>query len=55
MKKPTCRAIVPPTIDCPKPATHVVTFQDGDRANVCADCAMHMKEIHGTSIKIEKL
>jgi hypothetical protein len=43
---------------CGKPATHLVTFSDEDRAPVCAACALLVTQIaanHSTKVKVEKL
>lgn len=52
-----CRAIVPPATDaCGAPATHVVTFRDGDRAPMCVDCMEYYRafaEAHGAPLTIE--
>lgn len=54
-----CVAITPPKKEaCGEDATHVVTFQDGDKAKVCANCALYLGQIagtHGTTIKTERL
>ena len=55
----TCRAVTPPLTDaCGKPATHVITFGDGDRAAMCHPCTLYyeaMAEERGTRVKVERL
>jgi hypothetical protein len=55
----TCRAIRPPSQkECGALPTHVVTFRDGDRAAVCADCALYLGQVagaHGTTIQTERI
>lgn len=38
--------VVPPARDtaCGEPATHIVTFSDGDRAFACQECALRIQE-----------
>jgi hypothetical protein len=56
---PTCIAVTPPSEGaCGKPAARIVTFFDGDKALMCAPCAMYYeakaRELN-TSIKVERL
>jgi hypothetical protein len=55
----TCRVIVPPKGEaCGKPATHVVTFLDGDTAEACQECAIGLQQSAqsvGASLKVERL
>lgn len=49
MSVQTCRVIAPPVADaCGKPATHVVTFSDGDKVLACQACALNMQQLVGT-------
>lgn len=54
-----CRVVSPPSTDaCGKPATHVVTFRDGDQVSACTDCTLALGQLagsHGATIKAEKL
>ena len=54
-----CRAIVPPSTDaCGKSVAYRVTFRDGDRVNVCGDCALYFGQIaaaHGASVRTQRL
>ena len=59
---PTLCRIVPPGTDgvapCGKPATHVIRFQDGDRAPACAGCVLAMGQIagsHGVMLDVRKM
>lgn len=43
--------------ECGKPATHTVTFGDGERAAVCQPCAVRLELLassHGTHLKAER-
>lgn len=55
----TCRAVKPPQTDaCAAPATHVVTFGDGDRVHACQACAIHLEQVaesHMTRVRVERL
>jgi hypothetical protein len=54
-----CRAVVPPNTDaCGASASHVVTFRDGDRAVMCADCMAYYRafaEAHGAPVSVERI
>ena len=54
-----CRAVTPPSADaCGKPATHVVTFHDGDKISACTNCVLALGQLagsHGTTLKAEKI
>ncbi len=54
-----CRAIKPPAMDaCGAPADWAVTFNDGDVAETCRDCALALiqtAQAHGTRIQTKKL
>jgi hypothetical protein len=61
MTNKTCRAITPPGTDaCGKPATHKVTFKDGDLVTTCHTCALALEQLaathgHEARVKVEKL
>lgn len=54
-----CRAIkLPEGNICGTPATHRVTFSDGDAIETCLACSLSLVELarsHGTRIKTEPL
>ena len=54
-----CRAVVTTKREaCGEPATHVVTFRDGDRITACHNCVLSLGQLagsHGATIKAEKL
>lgn len=44
---------------CGKPATHLVTFSDGDKATACHPCALALQQtakmMYKTEIRVEKI
>jgi hypothetical protein len=54
--RPTCRAVKLPSGDaCGELATHKVVFSDDDKTIACQACALNLRELIGSSIKVEKL
>lgn len=54
-----CRAIVPPNAAaCGKEVLYRITFRDGDKVNVCGDCALYFGQVaaaHGTTVRTQRL
>lgn len=54
-----CTGVILPTGDrCSKDASHVVTFNDGQKAPMCGGCALAIQQTassHNTRIGLEKI
>ena len=55
-----CFAVRPPKREsCGEPATHLITFSDGDMVTVCETCALYLQEValkgHGVRIRVDSL